>query len=79
MRELATQELAMRSAADRYQEELNARIVDQQREIKETKTKKQDEIADLEKEQEENIDSMEKNLKDLGNLKFCLKSPAQRL
>ena len=71
---LASQELAVRSAADRYQEELNGRIAAHQQEIKEMKIKQQDEIKALKKEQEEKTASMEKNLKHMdGTLSFFLR------
>ena len=57
---LATQELAARSAADRYQEELNALKAAQQQEIQQMKAKQQDEIAALKKEHEEKTASMER-------------------
>lgn len=71
---LATQELAVRSAADRFQEELNARITAQQQEIEQLKTKQQEEIAALKKEQEEKTASMKKNLHALdGTISFVLR------
>ena len=56
---LATQELAARSAADRYQEELNARMAAQQQEIQQMKARQQYEIAALKREHEEKNASME--------------------
>jgi hypothetical protein len=50
---LVTQEVAARSASDRYQEELNARMAAQQQEIEEMKAKQLDEIAALKKAHEE--------------------------
>ena len=57
---LATQELAARSAADRYQEELNARMEAQQQEIQQMKARQQDEVIALKREHEEKTASMER-------------------
>ncbi|XBI57538.1 hypothetical protein VPH35_038907 [Triticum aestivum] len=71
---LVTHEVAARSAFDRYQEELNARMVTQEQEIEEMKAKQLDEIAPLKKAHEEKTPSMELKQSQLeGTLGFLLR------
>ena len=51
---LETQELAARSAADRYQEEMNAILQSQRQELDDLKMKQEEQIAAMKREQAKN-------------------------